>query len=480
MFDFINMDKNEIVDSSIDKSRDEKNVTKIATGYAATGTAQVMTQKAASTYAKPSTYTGNRNLFDSGVAKANAKKELFSSEKTVLDPYTGDKLVLTKSEAKALYGENWTSHLAESDHIKPLEKVFNDSKNNVWNTTEDIKNAANSPDNMQVMSRKVNNAKRSKTNEELLRDEKYLQSKGIKVSEKNKEAGIKKGEAASKSIDKQLNKSAVKNVVKTGHEAGMAGAKSAGVTTLTVSGIMNMVSVIKGEKKAEDAVIDTIKDGGKAAVTGYAMTGGLTVASHSLSNSTSKLVQGLTKSNVPGKVITAVIVTGDTFKKWGNGEITTQECLIELGDKGLNMATMGYSMAIGQALIPIPIVGGAVGALVGSLLTSAYYKDLINTLKMNEIEHQERLRIIEECNKAAEQTKKYREELESYLESYFLEYRECFDNALNDMHFAFQIGDAEGVIAASNSITEKLGGIVNYRNVEEFKGFLDSNTVDEF
>ena len=144
------------------------------------------------------------------------------------------------------------------------------------------------------------------------------------------------------------------------------------------------------------------------------------------------------------------------------------------------MATMGYSMAIGQALIPIPIVGGAVGALVGSLLTSAYYKDLINTLKMNEIEHQERLRIIEECNKAADQTKKYREELESYLESYFLEYRECFDNALNDMHFAFKIGDADGVIAASNSITDKLGGKVNYRNVEEFKGFLDSNTVDEF
>lgn len=480
MFDFIKKDKNEIVDERIGKSGDEETTKNIAAGYAATGTAQVMTQKAASTFAKPSTYTGNRNLFDSGVAKANAKRELFSSGNIVKDPYTGDTLVLTQREAKSLYGPNWARHVVEIDHIVPIKKIFEKFKNNPWVTTDNIKDSTNSPDNLQGTSRQVNNAKRDRSNEEFLRDKKYLKEKDINISDKNKEAGIKKGEATSKSIDKKLNKSAVKNVVKTGHEAGMAGAKSAGVTAVTVSGIMNMVSVIKGEKKAEDAVTDTIKDGGKAAVTGYAMTGGLTVASHSLSNSTSKLVQGLAKSNVPGKVITAVIVTGDTFKKWGNGEITTQECLIQLGDKGLNMATMGYSMAIGQALIPIPIVGGAVGALVGSLLTSAYYKDLINTLKMNEIEHQERLRIIEECNKAADQTKKYREELESYLESYFLEYRECFDNALNDMHFAFKIGDADGVIAASNSITDKLGGKVNYRNVEEFKGFLDSNTVDEF
>ena len=48
----------------------------------------------------------------------------------MVDPYTGDTLVLTKSEAKRLYGEDWQSHLAESDHIHPLEQVFIDNKNN--------------------------------------------------------------------------------------------------------------------------------------------------------------------------------------------------------------------------------------------------------------------------------------------------------------------------------------------------------------
>ena len=235
---------------------------------------------------------------------------------------------------------------------------------------------------------------------------------------------------------------------------------------------------IKGEKNSEEAVIDTIKDGGKAAVSGYAMSGGLTVISHSLSNSSSQFIQGLVKSNIPGKVITAVVVTGDTLKKWGDGEITTQECLIQLGDKGLNMATMTYSMAVGQTLIPIPIVGSAVGALVGSMLTSGLYNNLINELQTKQMEHEERMRIIAECHAAAEQTKKFRQELEIYLESYFQEYRECFDSALSSMRFAYKSGDADGIIASANQITRKLDGQVYFETVSEFKQFLDEDSID--
>lgn len=482
MFGFLKKKKNastEIINTSDDERiKQENGLTDIGAGYAATQTAYVETQQAAKKFAKPETYTGNRTLYDSGSAKLNAKKTLFSNEKHVRDPYTGDTLVLTKKEAKALYGKNWTKHLAESDHVKPLEQIYNDTKSNVWNTTEDIKSAANSTDNIRVASRKFNNPKRSRTNKEYIEDESYLESKGVKLTEYGKKQAIKDGELAEKSINSQLKNSSINNFVKTGHEAGKAGAQNSGITTLTMSGIMNIVSVIKGEKKSKEAIADTIKDGGKSAVTGYAMSGGLTVVSHSLSNSSSQFIQGLAKSNLPGKIITAVIVTGDTLKKWSEGEITTQQCLIELGDKGLNMATMGYSMAVGQSLIPIPIVGGAIGALVGSILTSNYYNNLINKLQIKELEHQERMQIIAECQAAAKQTKAFREELENYLKSYFKEYRECFDTAISSMRFAYQAGDADGMIASSNKITRKLGGQIHYETVEEFKSFLDDDSID--
>ncbi len=463
-----------------DDEKRDNSVTEIGAGYVASYVAQQSTQQAANTFAKPDTYTGNRALYDSGVAKRNAKTKLFSDGNEVIDPYTGDKLFLTKQEAKMLYGEDWTRHLAESDHIKPLEQVFNDTKDNVWNTTDDIKNAANSYDNIRVASRKFNNPKRSRTNKEYIDDEEYLRSKGVEVTKEGRQKALRDGELAEQSINRQLKSSALKNVVKTGHEAGMAGAQNAGVTALTISSIMNIVAVTKGEKDADEAIADIIKDGGKATITGYAMGGGLTVVSHSLSNTSSKFIQGLVKSNVPGKIITAVIVTGDTLKKWGEGEITTQQCIIELGEKGLNLATVGYSMAIGQALIPIPIVGGAIGALVGSVLTSSLYNSLINTLQTKELEHQERLYIIAECSEVAAQAKAFREELEIYLESYFKEYKDCFDTAISSMKFSYQVGDADGVIASANEITRKLGGHVYYETVEEFERFLHSDSIDIF
>lgn len=135
-------------------------------------------------------------------------------------------------------------------------------------------------------------------------------------------------------------------------------------------------------------------------------------------------------------------------------------------------------MAVGQALIPIPVVGAAVGALVGSMLTSNYYNQLITTLQTKELEHQERLRIIAECERAAQEARAFREELEKYLQSYFREYQDCFDDALATIHTSFQMGDADGVIAGANQITRKLGGNVRYNNMSEFKNYLLDDSTD--
>lgn len=461
-----------------DEDKEQGEHKTIASGFAATELARVSTQQAAEKFAKPKTYTGNRKLFDDSKAKIEAKTTLFKEGVTVKDPHTGDILCLTKKEARALYGEDWAKHLAESDHIFPLEKLVTEMLDKPWVTVEDIKTAANSPENMVVTSRKTNNAKRSRTNKEFVEDTEYRESKGVEFTEEGKKIALRDGEAAEKAVRQQLKDSSAKNIVKTGHDAGVAGAQSSGVTVGTMSGIMNMVAVIKGEKEADEAIADTVKDAGKAAVTGYAMSGGLTVASHSLSYSKSKFIQALAKSDIPGKVITSVMVVGDTLKRYGSGEITTQECLIELGDRGLNFATMSYSMAMGQALIPIPVVGGAIGALVGSALTSSYYHSLISDLQQREFEHQERMRIIAECRKTSEQTKAFRMELEAYLQEYFREYQDCFDTAISSMQFSFQTKDAEGIIAGANQITAKLGGQVHYETMEEFKTFFDSTAID--
>lgn len=379
--------RSKLVPLDSDESKDEpqrtdNGSTEIASGYAATQSAQLSKQQAAKKFFRRP-YRGNRAVYDSGPAKRQAKIDAFKDGKKVYDPHTGKELVPTVKEAKARWGEKWADHLAETDHLHPLERGVTDALDDPWVTEDNVSTNINGSDNTEVTSRKWNNAKRSRTNKELVEDDEYLKRTGLKLSDSKKKSAAQKGERAKSIFLRKNKRNRLENIVTTGHEAGMQGAQASGETTLTMSGIMNFVAVIKGEKTGEEAVTDTIKDAGKAAVTGYAMGGGLTVVSHTISYKGKGLIKALADSDIPGKVITTVMTIGDTLKRYANGEITTQECMIELGERGLNTVTTGYSMAVGQALIPIPIVGAAIGALVGSALTSSYYHNLINTLHVS-------------------------------------------------------------------------------------------------
>lgn len=467
------------IDSNRDEDKEEDSL-RIATGQSMSDVLNESLRQAATKYEKPTTYTGNRaSSFDDAKAKIQAKEELFAENKTVVDPYTGKRLVKTQGQAKSQFRGKWKDHSAESDHIVPLKKIYEEHKNNPWLTAEDIKKAANSSKNIRVTSRTVNNAKRDRTNKAFVEDGEYVKNKNVPLTEEGKRQAILDQKRAERHIHWELGKATVRNASKTGHTAGMQGAQNAGSRALAMSGIMNIVSVIKGEKSSEDAIADTVKSGGKAAVNGYVVDSTMTVVAHSLSNSSSKFIQALIKSNVPGKVISAVTTYGNTFKRYAQGEISTQECLLEIGENGLNLAAMGYFTGVGQVLIPIPVIGGAIGAVVGSALTSTYLSQLTASLRQSELEHQERLRIIEECRRATEQLKQFHLELKSYLAAYFKDYQDCFDSALSNMKLAYQMDNANDIITSANEITHKIGGIVKFETVNEFKDFLDSNFTDE-
>ncbi len=156
------------------KKKDEQTELTAVNGLASAQSARLSADEAAQMFAKPESYTGNRTLYDSGAAKHHAKLSQFGSGAEVRDPYTGEVLTLTKAEAKLRFGDDWQKHLAESDHIHTLERIHDAHKTDAFLTNEDIRNAANSSDNLEVNSRQYNNAKRSRTNEEFMNDRDWV------------------------------------------------------------------------------------------------------------------------------------------------------------------------------------------------------------------------------------------------------------------------------------------------------------------
>lgn len=244
--------------------------------------------------------------------------------------------------------------------------------------------------------------------------------------------------------------------------------------------ISNITDIIVNDRRLEDALGNIALEGAKTAVNNCLSSEYKAEMSRLLYDSTNAVQSLLKEANVSEEIFTAFIDSKDTLFKWVSGDIPTHRCLLDLSEKATSLAVSGYSATIGQVLVPIPVIGGMIGSAVGSALTGGLFNQFTAGLRRKDIEFQARQKRIIQYNFAAEAERQYRKQLEVYLEEYFREYRHYFDSALAEIDNAFAVGDADGIISGANKITRKLGGIVKYETVEEFKSFLDSDKPDVF
>ncbi len=455
------------------KTRSQKILENVAAGQAAGASVEQSVKRVAETYRKPDTY--DRKLYDNGAAKRQAKVDVFSNGKPVKDPYSGDELLLRKQEAKLKYGKNWQKHLAESDHVEPIHKVYERHKNDAFTKNEDIRETVNSKENLKVVSRKQNNAKRDKSNEEFYGDKEYLKDKDIHLSKKAREKAIEDGRKAKSHIEQNLQIRQVKNVASEFHQSGMEAAKAGASATAIMSTATNFVAVLRGEKKPSEALKDITVATGKTAAVSYVTGGMVTVTTQILSRSTSQLAQLLAKAGMPGKVVAAVMATGGTLKRYISGEISTLECMVELGETATVCTAASYGAMVGQVAIPIPIVGAMLGSMIGGMLGSAAFNVLSRQFQAEKLAKERRIHIEKECKEAIRMIEEYRRELNELADKYLAENHKIFDEAIGNMDAALQRKDADGSIHAANRITTQLGGEVQFQNTEGFDALMKSD-----
>ncbi|MBR0316595.1 MAG: hypothetical protein IJQ99_06995 [Synergistaceae bacterium] len=266
-----------------------------------------------------------------------------------------------------------------------------------------------------------------------------------------------------------------KEIAKVGHVAGLEGAEYGAAIGGGISAVRNIVSVISGEKDFGDAAIEVVYDTGTGAAIGYISNFGMSALLGVMKNSSSGLIRSMAESNMPAQIAIAVFEAGKTLLKYSNGEISGTECVEELQEKGVGMAGAIAGAEIGQAVIPIPVVGAVAGSIIGYAVSSAWYNELKNIINLEKIAYEEYLRIERECNEAIEALKEYRKKIEALISKYMIEHITAFHTAFDVMKDAFETGDIDGFISGTNMITKKLGGTVQFNDMREFDELMMSS-----
>lgn len=269
--------------------------------------------------------------------------------------------------------------------------------------------------------------------------------------------------------------STAKDIVKLGHRAGLEQAKMGAAIGGGISIIRNCVACFNGDKEPEEAIKDVALDTGKAAVLSYSTTFTGSIIKGAMQNSKNAMLQNVSKTSLPAVLVTTTLEVGKTFKRYFSGEIDGVQCFEELGEKGVGMISSSMFAAAFQVAIPIPIVGALVGSMVGYAFSSAYYKEVLNVFKEAKLAHERRLRIEAECAEAIKMIREYRERLEELVSEYLIDHITVFNDALNQMHTALELGDIDSFINANNKIINKLGKEAQFNSFKEIDDFMNSD-----
>jgi len=278
-----------------------------------------------------------------------------------------------------------------------------------------------------------------------------------------------------KDIVKHPKLTTAKKIIKNSNKAGLEQAGYGATIGGSISIIKNIVAVVKDEKNAEDAILDVAKDTGSAAALSYATGFTGSAIKGTMQNAKNEVTRTLSKTNLPAMIVTVTLETGKTLAKFIKGEIDGVQCLEELGEKGTGMTASALFATIGQIAIPIPVIGGMIGGMLGYALSSACYGFLMTSLKDAKMARERRIRIEAECAEAIRMIQLYRAEMETVISQYLSEHITLFHTAFDDIKTALNIGDIDGFIAGANKITRKLGGKPQFENISEFNSLMESS-----
>lgn len=270
--------------------------------------------------------------------------------------------------------------------------------------------------------------------------------------------------------------STAKDIAKVSHRAGIETAQTAGIIGGSVSIVQNLVAVAKGEVEFEDAAKNVVKDTATSVVVGYGTGFAGASIKGVMQNAGSDTVRALSKTNLPGIVVTVAVNATKTMSRYFKGKITGLECFEELGEQGTGMLSSSLFAIIGQAVIPIPVVGGLIGGMVGYSIASASYGTLLQALKEEKYAHEERIRIEQVCEEHIQMIRAYRAELENVISVYLISNMDMFHRSFDDIKQSLSIGDVDGFISGTNAISSVLGRTPQFDNMKEFDAIMSSST----
>lgn len=263
------------------------------------------------------------------------------------------------------------------------------------------------------------------------------------------------------------------DIARTSHGAGVEASKYGAAVGASISMLRNIFDCAQGKKEFSDVALSVATDTTQAAALGYVTGFAGSAIKGSLQQSTNTTLRVLSATNAPALAVNICISLGGSVKRYVTGEITESELLIEVGEKGSGMLSGAMMAALGQIVVPIPVVGAAIGGMIGYAMSSLFYQSALDAARGAEVSAQmlERTQAIEKA--ARERLAIEQDQLDAFLANELPELQ-FKTQELGTLFDASATISADDISAAINEFAQLLGQKLQFQNMQEFEEFMHS------
>ena len=263
------------------------------------------------------------------------------------------------------------------------------------------------------------------------------------------------------------------DIARTSHDAGLEAAKFGSAIGGCISTIRNFSEYTQGKKDIVDVAISIATDTTQAAALSYTTGFAGSAIKGTLQQSTNATLRALSATNAPALAVNVCISLSSSVKRYVTGEITESELLIEVGEKGSGMLSGAMMAALGQVAVPIPVIGAAVGGMIGYAMSSLFYQIALDAARGAEVSAQMlwRTQAIEKA--ARERLAIEQDQLDAFLANELPELQSKTQE-LGALFDASATISADDISAAINEFAQLLGQKLQFQNMQEFEEFMRS------
>lgn len=278
------------------------------------------------------------------------------------------------------------------------------------------------------------------------------------------------------------NKGIATEMHRSGMEAGKIGATISG----SVSGITGLVRLSRGEADVGEVVAQVAVDAAKGYANSYVTTAVSKGVPHLLlkAGMETSAANLLTKSNAHLAIAAGAVQSGKSIVKYLKGDIDGEELLTEVSHTAMTGASAFYYGALGQVVIPIPVVGAFIGSTVGYFVGNMLHQSGLISLgesAVAKVARERREHIEAMCMTAIPLMRAHRLELESLIEQHFAERRHLLTQAFDNLEDNLLEWNADGFTAQLERVNQAFGKSLPFKTLTEFDAFMaDENETFVF